>query len=435
MQEAGAILNYDIHWNPVRLIQRIGRVDRRLNPAITPDDHAFDIINVLPPRRDQRHHQSGRRGGEPDAARSAARWAWTSRSSRRTDPAGNLKEFNAPYEGEITGHRPRADATTSASASSRRTPGRRPSWTPSRRARSASGQGAPQDGLFALFTMEPKPEGHGRPTGSASPPILGPARAHPGAAGQAAADRRRGDPGPAAQTTPDAPSGTPSDEADLAQRLKKLKEAVRRQYAEIGLPATILPQLVCWMELRQAQGTITMLITEHALHTSLTAPRCLPSCTTTRLARRPGRHVHLRRAAAATARWPPASRSSQIVPFSAGDPFTILLAEFETPFRRTDLREILRRVREEIRKRARYEGRALDEIVFVCATEGYRRHPVRPFRGARQGPSAPAERVRLGPGPGRTARGRCGSSTCPALAMPRENVLGEPDWTRAAPAG
>ena len=28
------MVNYDIHWNPVRLMQRIGRVDRRMNPAI-----------------------------------------------------------------------------------------------------------------------------------------------------------------------------------------------------------------------------------------------------------------------------------------------------------------------------------------------------------------------------------------------------------------
>jgi hypothetical protein len=28
------MINYDIHWNPVRLMQRIGRVDRRMNPAI-----------------------------------------------------------------------------------------------------------------------------------------------------------------------------------------------------------------------------------------------------------------------------------------------------------------------------------------------------------------------------------------------------------------
>ena len=28
------MINYDIHWNPVRLMQRIGRVDRRINPKI-----------------------------------------------------------------------------------------------------------------------------------------------------------------------------------------------------------------------------------------------------------------------------------------------------------------------------------------------------------------------------------------------------------------
>ena len=32
LQDACRLINYDIHWNPVRLIQRIGRVDRRLNP-------------------------------------------------------------------------------------------------------------------------------------------------------------------------------------------------------------------------------------------------------------------------------------------------------------------------------------------------------------------------------------------------------------------
>jgi hypothetical protein len=31
LQDATEIINYDIHWNPVRLMQRIGRVDRRLN--------------------------------------------------------------------------------------------------------------------------------------------------------------------------------------------------------------------------------------------------------------------------------------------------------------------------------------------------------------------------------------------------------------------
>jgi superfamily II DNA or RNA helicase len=34
LQDASRIINYDIHWNPVRLMQRIGRVDRRMNPEV-----------------------------------------------------------------------------------------------------------------------------------------------------------------------------------------------------------------------------------------------------------------------------------------------------------------------------------------------------------------------------------------------------------------
>lgn len=32
LQDATRLINFDIHWNPVRLMQRIGRVDRRLDP-------------------------------------------------------------------------------------------------------------------------------------------------------------------------------------------------------------------------------------------------------------------------------------------------------------------------------------------------------------------------------------------------------------------
>jgi hypothetical protein len=34
LQDCTRLINYDIHWNPVRLMQRIGRVDRRLNPDV-----------------------------------------------------------------------------------------------------------------------------------------------------------------------------------------------------------------------------------------------------------------------------------------------------------------------------------------------------------------------------------------------------------------
>lgn len=34
LQDAAVLINYDVHWNPVKMIQRAGRIDRRLNPAI-----------------------------------------------------------------------------------------------------------------------------------------------------------------------------------------------------------------------------------------------------------------------------------------------------------------------------------------------------------------------------------------------------------------
>ncbi|MDP9280014.1 MAG: phospholipase D-like domain-containing protein [Gemmatimonadota bacterium] len=60
LQDAARMINYDIHWNPVRLMQRIGRVDRRLNPEVeirlkadhpdvTPTRGTVIFWNFLPP--------------------------------------------------------------------------------------------------------------------------------------------------------------------------------------------------------------------------------------------------------------------------------------------------------------------------------------------------------------------------------------------------
>jgi len=60
LQDATRLINYDLHWNPVRLMQRIGRVDRRMNPEIEKaliKDHAdmkeirgtVEYWNFLPP--------------------------------------------------------------------------------------------------------------------------------------------------------------------------------------------------------------------------------------------------------------------------------------------------------------------------------------------------------------------------------------------------
>jgi superfamily II DNA or RNA helicase len=43
LQDAALLINYDVHWNPVRMIQRAGRIDRRLNPRI---EHGRDFADL-----------------------------------------------------------------------------------------------------------------------------------------------------------------------------------------------------------------------------------------------------------------------------------------------------------------------------------------------------------------------------------------------------
>jgi hypothetical protein len=61
LQDGTIIVNYDLHWNPVRLIQRIGRVDRRRNsklegqilsesPQLAASRETIFIRNFLPPK-------------------------------------------------------------------------------------------------------------------------------------------------------------------------------------------------------------------------------------------------------------------------------------------------------------------------------------------------------------------------------------------------
>jgi hypothetical protein len=44
LQDAALLINFDVHWNPVRMIQRSGRIDRRLNPRIEESDEFPDIV-------------------------------------------------------------------------------------------------------------------------------------------------------------------------------------------------------------------------------------------------------------------------------------------------------------------------------------------------------------------------------------------------------
>lgn len=49
LQDANQIVNYDLHWNPVRLMQRIGRVDRRMDTTKPVTYDKVHVFNFLPP--------------------------------------------------------------------------------------------------------------------------------------------------------------------------------------------------------------------------------------------------------------------------------------------------------------------------------------------------------------------------------------------------
>lgn len=50
LQDACRLINYDVHWNPVRLMQRVGRVDRRLDMTKPVHHDLVYIYNFLPPQ-------------------------------------------------------------------------------------------------------------------------------------------------------------------------------------------------------------------------------------------------------------------------------------------------------------------------------------------------------------------------------------------------
>src|SRR5439155_21929082 len=50
LQDARVVINYDLHWNPTRLIQRIGRVDR-----LSREPMVVEVDNFLPARKIEAH--------------------------------------------------------------------------------------------------------------------------------------------------------------------------------------------------------------------------------------------------------------------------------------------------------------------------------------------------------------------------------------------
>lgn len=113
LQDATRLVNYDIHWNPVRLMQRIGRVDRRLNPdteARLVADHPevakqrgrVAFWNFLPPSDLDILLRLYKRVSHKTLLISKTLGIEGRKLLKPDDDYEALKEFNASYEGETS---------------------------------------------------------------------------------------------------------------------------------------------------------------------------------------------------------------------------------------------------------------------------------------------------------------------------------------------
>ena len=113
LQDATRLINYDLHWNPVRLMQRIGRVDRRMSPeteerlrADHPDAAAdrgtVRFWNFLPPDELERILKLYERVTGKVLMISSTLGIEGRKLLRPDDAYDPLREFNATYEGTRT---------------------------------------------------------------------------------------------------------------------------------------------------------------------------------------------------------------------------------------------------------------------------------------------------------------------------------------------
>jgi superfamily II DNA or RNA helicase len=113
LQDATRMINYDLHWNPVRLMQRIGRVDRRMNVDIEamivrdhPDQKALRghvvFWNFLPPEDLDRLLRLYTKVSHKTLRISKTFGIEGKKLLRPEDDYEALKNFNHAYEGTVS---------------------------------------------------------------------------------------------------------------------------------------------------------------------------------------------------------------------------------------------------------------------------------------------------------------------------------------------
>ncbi len=114
LQDASCLINYELHWNPVRLMQRIGRIDRRRSadieekllrdhPNLAPDRMNAYYWNFLPPEELEKLLALYRTVSKKTLRISKTFGIEGKKLLTPDDDYEALKDFNSQYEGEASG--------------------------------------------------------------------------------------------------------------------------------------------------------------------------------------------------------------------------------------------------------------------------------------------------------------------------------------------
>ena len=113
LQDASCLINYELHWNPVRLMQRIGRVDRRRSfeieekllhdhPELSKDREKAYYWNFLPPEELEKLLSLYGTVSKKTLRISKTFGIEGQKLLTPDDDYEALKEFNSQYEGETS---------------------------------------------------------------------------------------------------------------------------------------------------------------------------------------------------------------------------------------------------------------------------------------------------------------------------------------------
>ena len=257
LQDASRMINYDIHWNPVRLMQRIGRVDRRMNPAVEQRlvaDHPevassrgkVSFWNFLPPDELNAILTLYTKVTQKILLISKTLGIEGKKLLTAEDDFDALKEFNHAYEGTKTAvedmhleYQALLQADPELESRLKRLPGA----TFSGRKRPAKGA----RGVFFCYALPALDKGAGEFTEEA-----GTTRWYLYDLDRGAILEEPGEIIASIRSKPETPRTCTTEEKTLVELRAKVEKHIKNSYLKrVDAPVGVKPALKCWMELNE----------------------------------------------------------------------------------------------------------------------------------------------------------------------------------------